>query len=149
MRTNNQFPRRSGIAAGVFHFVAVALFFAASSLPAQARPPLSEDQHVTDSLVAAMVGEGIRRACPSINARIFVVMRKIKELERYALSKGYSKQEIEAFLKSPTEKARIISLARDYMKQNGVVEGEKETYCRLGRAEIAKGSLTGQLLWSW
>ncbi len=129
--------------------LAAVLATAAARAPAQALPPLRENAHVTRSLVAAMVGEGIRRACPSIHARLLVALRKARELERYALGLGYSKEEIQAFIRDPEEKARIIALARAYMVEKGVVEGEKETYCRLGRAEIAAGTLTGQLLWSW
>ena len=130
-------------------WLVVPLILLISTLPAFAKPPLSENKRVTNTLVAAAIGEGIRQTCPSIHARLFLALKKAKALEKYALSLGYSKAEIEAFIKSPKEKARIISLARAYMQENGVVEGVKETYCRLGRAEIAKGSLTGQLLWSW
>ncbi len=149
MRTTNQNSGVARFASPLPAMLAAGMFLAASVFPAQAKVPISQDPHITRSLVAAMVGEGIRRTCPSIHARFIVALNKAKELERYALSKGYSKAEIEAFLKSPEHKARIISLARAYMLENGVVEGDKDTYCRLGRAEIAAGTLTGQLLWSW
>ena len=124
-------------------------FMAASGALAGGLPPLSENRHVVESLRAAVVADAIRRECPSIHGRIFLALRKARQLERYARSLGYSKAEIDAFIRSPEEKARIIALARAYAAEKGVVEGDKETYCRLGREEIAKGTLTGQLLWSW
>ncbi len=116
---------------------------------AQQLPPLRENRHVVDSLRAAVIADAIRRNCPSIHGRIFLALRKARQLERYALSLGYSKAQIDAFIRSPEEKARIIEMARAYAAQKGVVEGEKETYCRVGREEIANGTLAGQLLWSW
>ncbi len=120
-------------------------------LPARAGglPPLSQNKYINESLIAAAIGEGIRRNCPTIGARIFRALGKANALKRYALSLGYSKAQIDAFINSPEDKARIIAAAKAYLAQNGVVEGQKETYCKLGRTEIAKGTLTGQLLWSW
>ena len=130
--------------------LALAAVLAASPLAAGSDlPPRRENARIVNSLVAAMVAEGLRRGCPSLHARFFVALRKAKALERYALSLGYSREQIDAFITSPEEKARIIALARAYAAEKGVVEGDKETYCRLGREEIAKGTLTGQLLWSW
>lgn len=117
--------------------------------PVAALPPLGDDDHVTQTLVSAAIGEAIRQNCGSISARMFRVLGKAKELERYALRKGYTETQIKAFLKSEKQRARIISLARAYLVENGVVENKEETYCSLGHAEIAKGTLTGYLLWSW
>lgn len=117
--------------------------------PAVALQPLSQDQHVTGTLMSAAIGEEIRNKCSRISARLLRALAKARALERYALEKGYSEADVKAFLKSKTEKARIVSLARAYMVKNGVVEGQEATYCSLGRAEIAKGTLTGFLLFAW
>lgn len=129
--------------------VSLALIFSSLSSPLRALPALSDDQHITHSLMSAGVGDSIRNKCPSISARIFVALRKVNELEKYAIKLGYSKAQIKAFISSKPERKRIRDLVRAYMVENGVVEGKKETYCSLGRAEIAKGSLIGQLIWSW
>ena len=39
------------------------------------------------------------------------------------------------------EKARINGLAVAYLKKAGAVEGDVESYCVAGRAEIAKGTM--------
>ena len=119
------------------------------STPAFALPPLGQDDHVTGTLVSAAIGEEIRNKCSNISARLIRALGKARELERYAVNQGYSEAEVKAFLKSKPERARIISLARAYMAKNGVVEGQEATYCSLGRAEIAKGTLTGFLLFAW
>ena len=42
----------------------------ALSAPASALPPLGENAYVTDRLVAARVEDKIRKACPTISARV-------------------------------------------------------------------------------
>jgi hypothetical protein len=113
---------------------------------AQAQVSLSEETHINQSLMAAVVGDNIRKTCPTISARMIVAYSKAKELERYAIAKGYKKEAVEAFLKDKTEKARVKKMAAEYMTANGVVEGDVESYCKLGRAEIEKRSLIGSLL---
>ena len=129
--------------------MAMVLVLMAVATPAAALPPLSADDHITGSLVSAAIGEEIRNKCSRISARLLRALAKAQALERYARDKGYTEAEVKAFLKSKTERARIIKLARAYMVKNGVVEGVEETYCSLGRAEIAKGTLTGFLLFAW
>jgi hypothetical protein len=113
---------------------------------AQASTPLAEDEHVTRSLLAAAVGDKIRRECPTISARIFAALQEASELRRYALSKGHSEGEIEAFLDDRAQEERLRRLRDAYLAENGAREGDAESYCRLGRDEIARNSLTGRLL---
>ena len=120
-----------------------------AAVPAYATVPLSQNQHITDSLVAAKVGDTIRKTCPSITARMFTVLGKMNDLEAYARAQGYTEAEVKAFLKDQTEKKRINALATAYLKKAGAVEGDAESYCVAGKAEIAKGTLAGSLLKSW
>lgn len=120
-----------------------------AAVPAYATVPLNQNQHITDSLVAAKVGDTIRKTCPSITARMFTVLGKMNDLEAYARAQGYTEAEVKAFLKDQTEKKRINDLAAAYLKKAGAVEGNEESYCAAGKAEIAKGTLAGSLLKSW
>lgn len=52
-----------------------------AAVPAYATVPLNQNQHITDSLVAAKVGDSIRKTCPSITARMFTVLGKMNDLE--------------------------------------------------------------------
>lgn len=125
----------------------VAVALAAS--PALAQEPLNKDARVTESLVAVRVGDTIRNTCPSISAKMFTVLSKWNELKSYLRAKGYTEDEVEAFRKNKVEKARIKGLAADYLKAAGAVEGDVESYCKVGRDEIAKGTLAGSLLRSY
>ena len=117
--------------------------------PALAREPLGADAHIVNSLMSGRVADVIRTECPSISARMFVVMGKLDDLETYARSKGYTEAEVKAFLKDKTEKNRIKAMAADYLAKAGAVPGDAESYCKVGRDEIAKGTLAGSLLRSW
>lgn len=117
--------------------------------PVLAREPLGEDDHIVHSLMSGRVADVIRSECGSISAKMFVVLAKLDELETYARGKGYTEAEVKAFLKDKTEKDRIKAMAADYLAKAGAVAGDEDSYCKVGRDEIAKGSLAGSLLRSW
>ena len=122
-----------------------AAFLSATS-PALALEPLQQETFINDSLRAGRIGDVIRKTCPTISARMFVVLGKIEDLKGYALDKGYSRDEVEAFIKNPDQKARLKAEAAAYLAAAGAVEGDPESFCRVGRDEIAKGSMIGKLL---
>lgn len=130
-------------------FATVTLVAMLAGAPALALEPLNTEKHINDSLVAGRVGDVIRSTCPSISAKMFTVLQKLNELEDYARAKGYAEADVKAFLKNKDEKARIKGLANDYLTAAGAVEGDVESYCKVGRDEIAKGTLAGSLLRSW
>lgn len=130
-------------------FVTAAVVALLVSSPAFALEPLNTEKHINESLVAGRVGDVIRNTCPSISARMVVALQKLSALEAYALDKGYTEADVDAFLKNKAEKARIKALADAYLKAAGAVVGDEESYCKVGRAEIAKGTLAGSLLRSW
>lgn len=132
---------RKILMAGVFGFGLTS--------PALAQVALNQNTHITEYLVAAQVGDIIRKTCSSISARFIVVYQKMTELEDYARAEGYTEDEVRVFLKSDVEKARIKALALDYLAEAGAVEGDEESYCQAGRDEIAAGTLAGSLLSSW
>jgi Family of unknown function (DUF5333) len=113
---------------------------------AQPAMPLADEPHINEQLIAAAVGDVIRKTCPSISARMVTVYFKAKELEDYARDAGYREDEVKAFLKDKSEKARIKAMALEYMVANGVVEGDVDSYCTLGNSEIRKDSPIGVLL---
>ena len=123
--------------------------FAVLSAPAMAKVPLEDNQHITDSLMAGRVADVIRSTCPSISARMVTAYAKLEDLKKYAFDQGYTEAEVKAFLKDKSQKDRIKALAADYLKKAGAVEGDVESYCVAGRAEIDKGTLAGSMLRSW
>lgn len=130
-------------------FLKTFALVAVMATPGFAQTPLNQEAHINESLVAGQVGDTIRKTCPSISAKMFTVLSKLNELEDYARDKGYTEAEVKAFLKDKTEKTRIKALAKDYLTAAGAVEGDAESYCAAGRAEIEKGTLAGSLLRSW
>lgn len=127
--------------------VSLATLMGAS--PALALEPLNTNAHINEALIAGRVGDVIRKTCPSITARMFTVLQELNALEDYARGAGYSEAEVKAYLQDPTEKARIKAVAAQYLADAGAVEGDVETYCVVGRNEIANSTLTGTLLRSW
>lgn len=125
---------------------AVAATLALTATPAAALEPLSQEKYINDRLIAARIADRIRRECPSIDARMVYAYTQARALKAYARKKGYSEAQIEAFLDSRADKDRIYAVAEDYMTRKGVAAGNAESYCRLGRDEIAGGSVIGSLL---
>lgn len=119
---------------------------AAFASPAAALEPLSTERHINDSLISARVADRIRKTCPSIDGRVIYAFSQARALKSYARAKGYSEAEIEAFLDSKAERARIYAVAEAYLAQQGATEGDAESYCAVGRNEIAGKSLIGSLL---
>lgn len=123
-----------------------AMALCASMAAAQPTVPLEQEPHINEQLTAAVVGDLIRKTCPSISARMVTVFFKAKDLENYARDAGYEEDEVKAFLKDKDQKARVKANALEYLANNGVVDGDVDSYCTLGRAEIRKDSLIGSLL---
>ena len=128
------------------HLIALALTAGILAQPALALEPLAQDRYINDRLIAARVADRVRRECPSINARIVYAWSQARALKRYAENKGYSSSAIDAFLDSKQDKARIYAAAEDYLTRNGARQGDAESYCRIGRNEIASKSVAGSLL---
>jgi Family of unknown function (DUF5333) len=115
--------------------------------PAMALPPLSENAYINDRLVQARVADRIRKECPSIAARFAYAYSQARALKQYALDQGYSDAEIEAFLDSKADKARVKAAAEEYLAANGVVQGDAQSFCTLGKREIANKTVAGSLIY--
>ncbi|TKW67423.1 MAG: hypothetical protein DI616_07200 [Paracoccus denitrificans] len=126
--------------------IAIVLTAATLAQPALAQAPLSQERYINDRLIAARVADRVRRECPSIDARIVYAWGQARALKRYAQDKGYSSAQIDAFLDSKQDKDRIYAAAEDYLTRNGARKGDAESFCRIGRAEIASKSVAGSLL---
>ncbi|MFV0291767.1 MAG: DUF5333 domain-containing protein [Paracoccus sp. (in: a-proteobacteria)] len=126
--------------------IAIVLTTAALTTPAVALEPLPDEKYINDRLISARVADRVRRECPSIDARIVYAWSQARALKRYAEKKGYSSAQIEAFLDSKQDKARVYATAEDYLTRNGARKGDAESFCRIGRNEIASKSVAGSLL---
>jgi hypothetical protein len=97
-------------------------------------------------MLAAAVGDRIRTECPTISPRLFVVWRKARALERYALKQGYSAAQIDAYTSSDAHRAALAVRAEAWLAERGARPGDAAAHCRVGAAEIAANSPIGELL---
>ncbi|MDT0683682.1 DUF5333 domain-containing protein [Roseicyclus sp. F158] len=84
--------------------------------------------------------------CPGVNARLLRGINYLRQLEQMAKDRGYSQSEIDAYVDSRKDKKRLEAEARAELSAKGAVEGDRESYCKVARAEMAEGSAIGRLL---
>ncbi len=128
------------IAAGL---ATLALGLAAT---AQDAVPMAQNVHINDELRAGFAGDTLRKTCPTISARMLVVMDRLWGLKGYAEGQGYTSADYDAFRKDPAQRARLKAEAAAYLAKAGAKPGDVASYCRVGRDEIAKGTALGTLL---
>lgn len=122
----------------------LALFLAT---PVFAGPgPMAQEKHINDELRAGFVGDTLRKVCPTLSARMLVVMGRLWDLKSYAEEQGYTGEDYDAFRRDPAQKARLKAEAQAYLEAAGAKAGDVESYCRVGESEIAKGTAVGTLL---
>jgi hypothetical protein len=126
--------------------IPAVLIAATLATPAAALEPLAQEKYINDRLIAARIADRIRRTCPSIDGRILYAYGEARKLKRYAETKGYSRAQIDAFLDSKADKARIYAVAEDYLARQGAKAEDPESFCRVGRQEIARNTVIGSLL---
>ena len=129
---------------------AMALLAALLAAPGLAsgdgKVPLPEEAHINEQLIAAQAGDILRHTCPQISARYFVVWDKMYQLQAYAEAQGYTEAEVKAFLSDKDQRARVKAAAEAYLAKAGVLPGDVGSYCKAGKAEIAAGTLLGQII---
>ena len=113
---------------------------------AQDLPPLGQVEVITEGLINTAIAYELDRKCDELEGRRLQGIAFLWSLESEARQLGYSRQEIEAFIDDDEEKDRLEGIARERLRGMGAVEGQWDTYCAVGREEIAKGSPIGALL---
>ncbi len=117
-----------------------------SAAPAFANPPLRDVAAVDDALLDLGIADIIRKECPDISARMLKAVNYVWGVKAQARDLGYSEAEIEAYVDSDAEKARMRARGKAFFKAKGVDTSDPQSYCALGRAEIQKSSRIGSLL---
>ena len=110
-----------------------------------AQSSLRDERDIDEGLYTVGLAHEIREKCPEISARFFRAIGVLRGLERKARDRGYSEDEIRAYLKSDADKERLRARAARYMEARGFGQ-TKVGYCALGRSEIAQDSDIGALL---
>ena len=107
---------------------------------------LSDEAEIRDALLVVGMAYEISRKCDSIDARTLTGIRTLLNLKSRARELGYSSDEIDTYIDDKAEKKRLEGIARGQLAQLGVVADDPETYCTVGRDQIAKGTGVGRLL---
>ena len=116
------------------------------AVPAAAKPPLRDVAEIDNGLMAVAIADEIRKRCDDIGARMIRAYTTINDLRNRAEDLGYSDAEIEAYVTSKSEKARMKDKARAYLAGKGVDADDTRALCRFGEEEIARSSAIGVLL---
>ena len=107
---------------------------------------LKDEAEIRDALLVVGMAYEISRKCDSIDARTLTGIRTLLNLKSRARELGYSSDEIDTYIDDKAEKKRLEGIARGQLAQLGVVADDPETYCTVGRDQIAKGTGVGRLL---
>ena len=132
----------------IFQMTAAAVFVCATlAAPVVAGPVLmAQNTHINDELRAGFVGDVLRNTCPTLSARMLVVMGRLWDLKAYAQAQGYTGADYDAFRNDPVQKMRLKDEAAAYLAAAGAKPDDVESYCAVGEDEIAKNTPVGQLL---
>lgn len=130
----------------ILRVAVVALAVVGSTALAQARVPLPEDRAIEDGLTLVAIGNELRKNCSAVSPKYLKTYNFVRGLHNRAKSLGYSEAEIEAYLDSDPDKARVDARARAYLTARGVDYGQPETFCTVARAEIQRGTSVGSFL---
>lgn len=126
--------------------LSLAVCLALPAMVAHAKPPLREVPEIDDALLYIAIADEIRKTCSTISGRLFKGMRELRRLRRYANDLGYTDAEIEAYVESKQEQARMEARGEAYVAARGADRTKADTMCALGRAEIDRNSAIGVYL---
>lgn len=118
----------------------------AAPMAALAAPvDLAASAHVTERLVAARVGDVLRKSCPTASVRWIKVWNEVESLKAWARERGHTHTSVSAFLDDRAQKDRIYGLANAHLRAAGYT-GSAASACDVARNEVARSTLAGGLL---
>lgn len=107
---------------------------------------MRNDARVHSELLSASIAYLIDENCDDLSLRKFRLINKAYQLQKHANTLGYSLGEVTSYVDSKVEQDRFRAIAEPMLAKQGARKGDMESYCAVGRAEIAKGSFAGKLL---
>ncbi|WP_432447879.1 DUF5333 domain-containing protein [Aliiroseovarius marinus] len=108
---------------------------------------LRKDARMHAELLGASVAYLLDENCSELGLRKLRLLNKAYSLRKHAMSLGFSSKEVMAYVDSTSEQNRFRAIAEPLLAGKGVVKGQEDTYCTVGRAEIEKGTFAGSLLY--
>lgn len=125
---------------------ALILGFAVLAGATAANPEIGQIEMISEGLINTAIAYEIDRVCDSIEPRTIEGINFLWSLKEHASELGYTDAEIRSFVDNEEEKARLEAIARQRLRDMGAVEGQPETYCEVGRAEMAGRTEIGRFL---
>ncbi len=118
------------------------------TLPAMAagKPNLRDLPEIDDRMLWVAMAIEISDRCPTIEPRTLRGLNYLWSIRNQAQALGYSTSEIKAYVDSDAEKARMRARGEAYVRAQGLNPDNNADLCKLGQAEIAKGSQIGAFL---
>ncbi|MEM6587905.1 MAG: DUF5333 domain-containing protein [Pseudomonadota bacterium] len=107
---------------------------------------MGEEADINQGLVYIAAADKIRRECSSINGRMLKAQRYANALRSIARDRGYSDEEIDAYLDSKEERAKVRAQRNVYFESQGASNLDPASLCTLGHAEIAGKTQVGYML---
>jgi hypothetical protein len=118
----------------------------ALTVAASAYAGLKDEKDLNNGLLIAAVAEKIQRECRTIGARMFKARSYANALKEQAEARGYTMDEIEAYVDDSDEKRKMRERRNAYFKSKGASNLDPDSLCVLGHTEIKNNSPIGQLL---
>ena len=122
------------------------LTIALSAGAVAAKHPIRDVKVIDNAVFHVAVADRIRKKCPDIAPRIVKALSLYRATRATAKAMGYTDAEIKAYGDSDAEKSRMRAKGEAYLKAQGVVASDPQSYCAVGRKEIQKASRIGSLL---
>lgn len=113
---------------------------------ASAKPPLRDVAQIDDALMHVAIADAIRKSCSDIDARLIRAYSELNRLKALARDMGYTDDEVEDYVTSKAEKARMKDKAEQFLQANGVRPDDIPALCRFGQSQIQAQTDIGQLL---
>ncbi len=111
-----------------------------------AKPALKDVEQVREGIITAGMAIEIGDVCPDVSVRLIRGYSFLNSLKNHARTLGYSEDEIYSYTHDKAEEERLKVVARARLTDMGAVSGQPETYCTVGRSEIASDTQLGRLL---
>ncbi|MEM9968662.1 MAG: DUF5333 domain-containing protein [Pseudomonadota bacterium] len=123
-----------------------AVVFTCLCTPALTKPHLRDVASINDPLVMLEVANRIRRNCTTISVRMVKAIGFVQSIQSRAKAMGYTQAEIDAYVDSDADKARLRARATRFLNAQGVRGGNPQSYCTLGKSQIERSTQIGVLL---
>jgi len=113
---------------------------------ASGQTALKDVTFVTEGIIATGMAYELSEKCPTISARRLRGISYLISLRNYAMEQGFTSAQVKAYTEDKSEEERLKAIAYSRLDALGVRRGNADSYCTVGRAEIARGTATGRLL---